>query len=114
MARSKEDKAQFIAGLRAAAKALEDKGETVIPWQLTQQFSGKNCLTILSQRPNATNCAGFHAWQAAGRKVSKGAKGIAILVPIGKNEEEGDIFFTWRYVFDILDTEPLEAELAAA
>lgn len=113
MARSKEDKAQFIAGLRSAAKALEDKGETVIPWQLTQQFSGKNCLTILAQRPNATNCAGFHAWQAAGRKVSKGAKGIAILVPIGKREDE-DIFFTWRYVFDILDTEPLEAELAAA
>lgn len=66
MARSKEDKAQFIAGLRAAAKALEDQG-CEIPWQLTQQFSGKNCLTILAQRPNATNCAGFHAWQAAGR-----------------------------------------------
>lgn len=112
MARSKEDKAQFIAGLRSAAKALEDKG-CEIPWQLTQQFSGKNCLTILAQRPNATNCAGFHAWRDAGRQVRKGAKGIAILVPIGKNEEDGDIFFTWRYVFDILDTEPLAEELAA-
>lgn len=111
MARSKEDKALFIAGLRSAAKALEEEGRE-IPWQLTQQFSGKNCLTILSQRPNATNCAGFHAWQAAGRKVSKGSKGIAILVPFSKNEGE-DILFTWRYVFDILDTEPMTAALAA-
>ena len=111
MARSKEDKALFIAGLRAAAKALEEEGRE-IPWQLLQQFSFRNCCAILSQRPNATNCAGFHAWQAAGRKVSKGAKGIAILVPFSKNEGE-DVIFTWRYVFDILDTEPMTAELAA-
>lgn len=32
MARSKEDKALFIAGLRSAAKALEEEGRE-IPWQ---------------------------------------------------------------------------------
>lgn len=112
MTRSKEDKALFIASLRAAVKALEGEGILVPPWQLGQQFSYKNCLAILSQKREATNCAGFHAWKAAGRKVSKGAKGLAILVPMAKNDGE-DLIFSWRYVFDISDTEPLADSIDA-
>lgn len=114
MARSKEDKAQFISSLRESAKALEGKVE--IPFTLLEQFSPNNCLTILFQRPTATSCAGFHAWRAAGRSVRKGAKGIAILIPIGGDDDEKPRF-SWRYVFDITDTDPLgvkERELANA
>ena len=109
MARSKEEKRAFIAHLRESAKAL---GETnpAIPSNLLDSYSPNNALMILFQRPNATQCAGFHAWRKAGRAVRKGAKGIAILIPLGvRVDDDGSETpnFSWRYVFDITDTDPL-------
>jgi hypothetical protein len=109
MARSKEEKRAFIDHLRASAKAL---GETnpVIPSNIGASFSPSNALMILFQRPSATQCAGFHAWREAGRAVRKGSKGIAILVPLGTRVDEAGEetpVFSWRYVFDIADTDPL-------
>ena len=108
MTRSKEEKSAFIAHLRAAANEL---GATnpAIPSNLLDSFSPSNALMILLQKPKATNCAGFHAWKAAGRSVRKGAKGAAILVPMGVGEDN-DLRFSWRYVFDISDTEELTSE----
>lgn len=105
MSRSKEEKAQFIANLRAGVKSMEEQGVKA-PSNLLDSFSPSNALMILFQRPSATQCAGFHAWKSAGRAVRKGAKGIAILVPLGVDDESKPIF-SWRYVFDISDTEPL-------
>ena len=107
MARSKEDKAQFIANLRAGVELMKEAGVTP-PSNLLESFSPNNALMIIFQKPNATNCAGFHAWREAGRAVRKGARGIAILVPLGVDEEEKPRF-SWRYVFDISDTEELTA-----
>lgn len=107
MTRSKEDKALFIANLRAAAKELGATNPT-IPSNLLDSFSPSNALMILLQKPHATQCAGFHAWREAGRAVRKGAKGAAILVPLGVGDDD-DLRFSWRYVFDIADTEPLSA-----
>lgn len=112
MTRSKEDKAAFIAHLRAAAKEL---GETApnIPSNIGRAYSPQNCLMILFQKPHATQCAGFHDWRKAGRVVRKGAKGAAILVPIGTHpDDDGNAtpLFSWRYVFDISDTDPITEE----
>lgn len=109
MTRSKEEKAAFIAHLRAAAKELGESNP-VIPSNLSGSYSLQNCLMILFQKPNATHVAGFHDWRKAGRAVRKGAKGAAILVPLGTrvNDDGSETpFFSWRYVFDITDTEPL-------
>ena len=38
-------------------------------------------LLIAAQRPGATMVAGYEAWQAAGRQVGKGERGIQILAP---------------------------------
>jgi hypothetical protein len=112
MPRSKEEKKLFIDNLRASAKELGATNPT-IPSNLSSSYSPQNCLMILFQRPSATQCAGFHAWREAGRSIRKGAKGIAILVPLGVrvNElgEESPIF-SWRYVFDIADTQELTSE----
>lgn len=108
MSRTKEDKAQFIAHLRASAQALENSGVKP-PLSLTDHFSGFNSLMILAQRPSATQCAGFHAWKSAGRSVRKGAKGLTILVPLGVGDDDKPRF-SWRYVFDISDTEPLSSD----
>lgn len=105
MTRSKENKAQFIQQLRDAVKAMESNAP-VIPVSLADRFSPFNCLAILSQDPHATNCAGFHAWRDAGRSVRKGAKGLAILIPLGVGEDDKPRF-SWRYVFDIKDTQEL-------
>lgn len=108
MTRSKEEKSAFIAHLREAAKEL---GATnpAIPSNLLDSFSPSNALMILLQKPKATNCAGFHAWKAAGRSVRKGAKGAAILVPLGVGDDDKPRF-SWRYVFDISDTEELSED----
>lgn len=111
MTRSKEDRAAFIANLRAGVEIMKSQGVTP-PSNLLESFSPGNALMIIFQRPNATQCAGFHAWRAAGRSVRKGAKGIAILVPLGVDEEEKPRF-SWRYVFDISDTEELASDSPA-
>jgi hypothetical protein len=84
---------------------------------LISRYSFRNVCLILGQRPDATECAGFHDWKKVGRTVSKGAKGIAILVPMTKKAEiEGEqdgIWFTFRYVFDLSDTEEIVKEVAA-
>ena len=53
-------------------------------------YSLNNVLLIAAQRPDATAVAGFGAWQALGRQVDKGSKGIAILAPILHRPKAGD------------------------
>ena len=44
-------------------------------------YSPSNVLLIAVQRPDATRVAGLRTWNALGRHVRKGEKGIAILAP---------------------------------
>ncbi|MCL6562179.1 MAG: ssDNA-binding domain-containing protein [Firmicutes bacterium] len=76
------------------AKALVDQGvqqlledpEQWRRWAATlsrfHRYSPGNVLLILSQRPDATYVAGYHAWQALGRQVQRGEHGITILAPV--------------------------------
>jgi len=75
-------------------------------------YSAHNCALIAMQRPDATRVAGYRAWQALGRQVKKGAKGIAILCPApikGKTEQGDDAVIALRFrtgwVFDQADTD---------
>jgi hypothetical protein len=54
------------------------------------QYSVPNVGLILMQRPEATRVAGYKAWQALGRQVCKGEKGIAILVPFVSRVRDGE------------------------
>ncbi len=74
-------------------------------------YSAHNCALIAMQRPDATRVAGYRAWQALGRQVVKGTKGIAILcpAPIKGKTEAGDeaviaLRFRTGWVFDQADT----------
>ncbi len=74
-------------------------------------YSAHNCMLIALQRPDATRVAGYRAWQALGRQVVKGAKGIAILcpAPIKGKTAQGDeaviaLRFRTGWVFDQADT----------
>jgi hypothetical protein len=113
---TKEEKQARITHLREIAKAYEEGKD---PEQIAKdypalvaRYSIRNCFLILAQRPDATECAGFKDWGTVGRQVKKGSKGIAILVPMRKKDSE-DVWFSWRYVFDISDTETVAEEVAA-
>src|ERR1035437_1100861 len=94
-------------------------------WLQTQsrfyRYSFGNVLLIASQRPDATQVAGFHCWKSLGRSVRKGSRGIAILAPVVRRlavrDEESDdasvvaaapSAFRVVYVFDVTDTEGRE------
>jgi antirestriction protein ArdC len=72
-------------------------------------------MLIAMQRPDATQVAGFKAWQALGRQVRKGERSIKIMAPmVAKRDaddgsEERVTYFRAVPVFDISQTdgEPL-------
>lgn len=79
------------------------------------RYSYGNTILILSQKPDATNIAGFNTWKKLGRYVKKGEKGIAILAPVTrkirkKDEDKGKpdyyiVGFRVVYVYDISQTD---------
>lgn len=85
-----------------------------------RRYSCYNVMLIASQKPNATQVAGFHAWHKLGRFVKKGERGILILAPVVRKKAESNgeakpdespvaLGFRTAYVFDISQTdgEPL-------
>ncbi len=60
------------------------------------KYDFRDVVLIYVQRPDATACASFDLWNRLGRRIRKGAKGIAIAA-----WNQGG---TIRYVFDVSDT----------
>src|SRR5438034_3317719 len=102
------DSETFAAWLRARA-AFHD-------------YSFANVCLIVSQRPDATQVAGYKAWQKLGRQVRKGEHGIRILAPCrvkaaetnaagGERDVYRVVGFRSVAVFDVAQTdgEPLAA-----
>lgn len=82
------------------------------------QYSLRNQVLILRQNPNATQVAGYRAWQAMGRQVRRGERAIAVMAPIARTvtddeagrregEERGRriVGFKPSSVFDISQTD---------
>jgi hypothetical protein len=59
-------------------------------WSKFHRYSHGNVLLILSQRPDATQVAGYHRWKQLGRQVKKGAQAIAIWCPVLRTIEDPD------------------------
>ena len=76
-------------------------------------YSLNNAVLIWCQRPTARHCMGYRAWQAHGRQVRKGERGLTILAPVTrKREEEGDeravVGYRTATVFDYEQTDAVE------
>lgn len=80
------------------------------------RYSWHNTLLILSQRPTATQVAGFKKWRELGRFVRKGERGIAIFAPCtakrvetdadtGEDVERKHVYFRIVHVFDVAQTD---------
>lgn len=85
-------------------------------------YSFKNTMLIVQQKPEATWVAGFNAWKKRGRKVRKGEHGLLITAPSGRYEvidKDGNPVldkdgkpltrqgFKMTTVFDISQTDPI-------
>lgn len=111
-----------IDTINALFAEAEEQGLVEVPEEFAKSFhrySPRNQLLILMQCPNATQVAGYRAWQNEGRQVTKGQKAIMIFGP-GKKKvvtdektgEEKTISFPPPVVsvFDISQTEIKEDE----
>ena len=54
---------------------------TCVRWVASPPTARNNVALIHAQRPDATRVAGYRAWQALGRQVRKGERGIRIIAP---------------------------------
>jgi len=82
------------------------------------EYSIRNIMLAIWQRPGLTQIAGLRRWNELGRRVKKGEKGIAILAPVTlasriEIDKDGSVieisgpvrWFKVVYVFDISQTE---------
>jgi antirestriction protein ArdC len=108
---------------RLSAELEAGKSETLKNYLASmarfRRYSWGNVLLIASQRPNATQVAGFHTWHELGRSVKKGEKGIMIFAPVlvkhqpapARHEPASpdEVFrlagFRTAYVFDVAQTD---------
>src|SRR3954454_829119 len=81
---SSNDGSEARERLARAVEALADS-ETFAAWLRARatfhDYSFGNVCLIVSQRPDATQVAGYKTWQKLGRQVRKGEHGIRILAP---------------------------------
>lgn len=105
------------------AGEISDKKQARID-ALSAKYSERNTLLIVMQCPKASEIKGFRAWEAAGRMVRKGEKGIRIFAPAGQADgiegqaatadtpavdgKPGRKFFRLIAVFDISQTDVME------
>ena len=111
---------QLVEGVRALTSS-EDWTRALETAARFHRYSARNVMLIALQRPSARRVAGYRTWQAMGRQVRKGERGIAILAPCKykhttTDKETGEERETWalrgfraEHVFDIeqTDGEPL-------
>ncbi len=105
----------LVGKLREGIKGIQNSDDYKKWLRATSKFytySFSNQMLIHLQNENASRVAGFWAWKEMGRSVKKGEKGIAILAPNIKKEqdEKGKEVKTLKgfhvaYVFDISQTE---------
>lgn len=79
-----------------------------------------NTILLAYQADNVTVVGGFQQWKQAGRQVMKGQRALGIWIPGNKKDDPhkqpGEIsddkpsFFIFGSVFDISQTEPIQAQ----
>src|SRR3989442_4723007 len=80
---------QLVEGVRALTTS-EDWARALETAARFHRYSARNVMLIMLQRPCARRVAGYRTWQAMGRQVRKGERGIAILAPCKYRRVETD------------------------
>lgn len=85
--------ADVHARLAEAVAGLRSGGDWKRWLDASRRFHGysfNNVLLIVAQCPDATNVAGYRAWQSLGRQVNRGERGIQILAPVYRRRPTED------------------------
>jgi len=92
-AQKEEERAERLSALHerladevAALRTGEDWQRWLDVARRLPSYSFGNCLLIAAQRPDATAVAGYRAWQALGRQVDRGERGLQILAPVVRRQ----------------------------
>ena len=123
-----EEKRSKFRALVSQVAALSDEQRAEIAAKMPvvtcegHMLSLFNNVLIASQFDNATVVGGFNQWKSAGRAVRKGEHGFGIFAPRNPAKSEAEKVepaktpdhpsFIMVYVFDVSQTEPLEATAA--
>src|SRR3954453_9938468 len=87
--------------LAEAIERLSDS-ETFAAWLRARatfhDYSFGNVCRIVSQRPDATQVAGYKTWQKLARQVRKGERGIRILAPCRVRATDDNVDARYRVV----------------
>ncbi len=85
-------RSEVLAALREGVERLTDSKE----WERWLRFRARfhrysfhNQLLILRQFPEASQVAGYRAWQGLGRQVRRGERGMAIIAPVALKRPQG-------------------------
>jgi hypothetical protein len=111
----REQTQELLAQIEAGVEGLVT-GDDWVNWLNTQarfrDYSFSNTMLILIQKPDATRVAGYRTWQALGRQVNAGERGLTILAPMIRKVEDEEtgtsekrlVGFRGVKVFDISQT----------
>jgi N-terminal domain of anti-restriction factor ArdC len=121
-----DEKKQKIQAIFQSVKDLTQDQKDQLMMQLSIKnpeghfLSGNNCLLLDRQaamyNPNISFSivGGFNQWQKHNRKVKKGESGFYIAIPSKKQEKQSEnndeVFFFFKAVFDISQTEQISSE----
>ncbi len=78
-----------------------------------RSLSVTNTMLVMMQQEKASVVGGYKQWKEAGRQVRKGESGLAIWFPAkskAESAEDDDTFFLCGTVFDVTQTDEIEAE----
>jgi antirestriction protein ArdC len=98
--------------------STETEAPALAPKSLAD-YSARNAALIVAQLgEDVTALAGYRTWQRLGRQVRRGEKGAAIRRPVTEADPDDPTRRTMRNVrggtvFDVGQTDPLEAEVAS-
>ena len=109
-----EDSVETLAKAVDSVRASDDFRRYLDTQARFHNYSWHNTWLIASQRPDATQVAGFQTWKKLGRHVRKGEHGIMIFAPCpwkretDDGETEAGIYFKVVHVFDVAQTDGQE------
>ena len=122
-ASARRDKFRALAKKLSAMPAAADRAALAAKLPVIMTIEGRalspfNMCLIAAQFSGATIVGGFRQWKRAGRAVRKGEHGLSLWCPFRAKADgvdaEGDVRFGMGTVFDVSQTEELQAQAAAA
>lgn len=117
IARKQQERTEVYSLIDTTTERIAANGEVFQQYLDTQsrfdRYSVKNAILVLAQRPDATKLASFEEWKKDNINITKGEKGISILVPdkeYARRDGSKGVNFVVGKVFDITQTSAVPME----